>query len=130
MSLMRQNVVQNEADYNTIRQRLDAILSIAQKHWQHGSQRPLDRRVEELAMCVMLWRFMSCCSLAPQCHQASHGYMDKLERIQERWLIRCAFDNKQDADTVKKSFRDIVILMNVFEVSGCEDCVKNLLTDI
>ena len=54
MGLMRQNVVQNKADYDTIRQKLDAILSIVQKHRQDGSQRPLDRRVEELARCVML----------------------------------------------------------------------------
>ena len=54
MSLMRQNVIQNKADYDTIRHKLEAILSIAQKHWQDGSQRPLDRRVEELAMCVVL----------------------------------------------------------------------------
>ena len=49
-----QNVVQNKADYDIIRQKLEAILSIAQKHWQDGSQRPLDHRVEELAMCVVL----------------------------------------------------------------------------
>ena len=54
MSLMRQNVVQNKADYDAIRQKLEAILSMAQKHRQDGSQRPLDRRVEELAMCVVL----------------------------------------------------------------------------
>ena len=54
MCLMRQNVVQNEADYDAIRHKLEAIRSIAQKHWQDGSQRPLDRRVEELAMCVVL----------------------------------------------------------------------------
>ena len=44
MSLMRQNVIQNKADYDTIRHKLEAILSIAQKHWQDGSQQPLDRR--------------------------------------------------------------------------------------
>ena len=54
MSLMRQNVVQNKADYDEIRHKLEAILSIAQKHRQDGSQRPLDRRVEELATCVVL----------------------------------------------------------------------------
>ena len=54
MGLMRQNVVQNKADFDTIRQKLDAILSIVQKHRQDGSQRPLDRRVEELARCVVL----------------------------------------------------------------------------
>ena len=54
MSLMRQNVVQNKADYDAIRQKLEAILSIAQKHRHDGSQRPLDRRVEELATCVVL----------------------------------------------------------------------------
>ena len=53
MNLMRQNVVQNKADYDAIRQKLEAILSIAQKHRHDGSQRPLDRRVEELAMCVV-----------------------------------------------------------------------------
>ena len=53
-SLMRQNVVQNKADYDAIRQKLEAILSVAQKHRQEGSQRPLDRRVENLAMCVVL----------------------------------------------------------------------------
>ena len=55
MSLMRQTVVQNKADYDTIRQKLEAILSIAQKHAQNGpQQRPLDLRVKELAKCVML----------------------------------------------------------------------------
>ena len=54
MSLMRQNVVQNKADYDAIKQKLEAILSMAQKHRQDGSQRLLDRRVEELATCVVL----------------------------------------------------------------------------
>ena len=54
MSLMSQNVVQNKADYDAIRQKLEAILSMVQKHQQDGSQRPLDRRVENLARCVML----------------------------------------------------------------------------
>ena len=73
MSVMRQNVVQNEADYDAIRQKLEAILSMAQKHRQDGSQRSLDHRVEELGMCVVLSYFMSCRSLVPQCHQVSHG---------------------------------------------------------
>ena len=54
MSLMRQSVVQNREDYDAIRQKLEAILSMAEKHRQYGSQRPLDRRVDELAMCVVL----------------------------------------------------------------------------
>ena len=65
MSLMGQNVVQNEADYDAIKQKLEAILSMAQKHRQDGSQRSLDRRVEELGMCVVLLYFMSCHSLVP-----------------------------------------------------------------
>ena len=73
MGLMRQNVVQNKADYDTIRQKLEAILSMAEKHRQDGSQRALDLRVEKLAMCVVLWCFMSCCSLVPKCYQGSHG---------------------------------------------------------
>ena len=54
MSLMRQNVVQNKADYDAIRQKLEAILSIVEMHRQDGSQRPQDRRIENLAMCVIL----------------------------------------------------------------------------
>ena len=55
MSLMRQKVRQNKEDYDAIRQKLEAILSIAQKHAQNRpQQRPLDRRLEELAQCVML----------------------------------------------------------------------------
>ena len=55
MSLTRQKVNQNKADYEDIRQKLEAILSIAQKHAQNGpQQRPLDRRLEELATCVAL----------------------------------------------------------------------------
>ena len=46
-------------------------------------------------------------------------HTDKIERIQERWIIRRAFDNAQDADSVANSFRDIVILMNAFQVSSC-----------
>ena len=49
-----QNVVQNKADYDAIRQKLEAILIMAQKHRQDESQRPLDRRVEHLATCVVL----------------------------------------------------------------------------
>ena len=54
MCLMRQKVGQNKEDYDAIRQKLEAILSIAEKHQQDGSQRALDRRVENLAMCVVL----------------------------------------------------------------------------
>ena len=54
MGLMRQNVVQNKADYDTIREKLEAILSMAEEHRQDGSQRALDLRVQKLAMCVVL----------------------------------------------------------------------------
>ena len=54
ITLMRQNVVQNKADYDTIRHTLEAIVSMAENHRQDGSQRSLDRRVEELAMCLVL----------------------------------------------------------------------------
>ena len=45
-------------------------------------------------------------------------HTDKIERIQERWIIRRAFDNAQDAVSVENSFRDILILMDMFQVSG------------
>ena len=55
MGLMpRQNVVQNKADYDAIRQKLEAILSMADEHRQDGSQRALDLRAEKLAMWVVL----------------------------------------------------------------------------
>ena len=54
MSLMRQNVAQNKADYDAIRTKLEVILSVAEKHRQDGSQRGLNRRVENFAMCVVL----------------------------------------------------------------------------
>ena len=55
MSLMRQKVAQNKAEYDAIKRKLDAILSIAQKHAENGpQQRPLDLRVKGLAKCVML----------------------------------------------------------------------------
>ena len=44
---------------------------------------------------------------------------DEIKRIQERWIIKRTFDNAQDAASVVNSFRDIVILMNAFQVSGC-----------
>ena len=47
------------------------------------------------------------------------GHTDKIKRIQERWVIRRAFDNAQDAASVVKSFREIVILMEAFQVSDC-----------
>ena len=40
------------------------------------------------------------------------------------------FDNKQDANSVANSFHEIVMLLNVFEVSGYEGCVRYLLTDV
>ena len=51
---MRQRVANNEADYDAVKTKLEVILSMAEKHRQDGSQRLLDRRVEELAMCVVL----------------------------------------------------------------------------
>ena len=116
ISSTKQKVVQNKKDYDEIIQKLEAIVSMAQKYQQHGSQRALDRRVEELSMCVV--------------HHASRGHLythrclsavkrhtDKINCIQERWLVRRAFDNAQDVALVSKSFRDIGILMNAFQVS-------------
>ena len=51
-------------------------------------------------------------------------HTDKIECIQKRWFVRRMFDNAQDAASVVNSFRDIVTLMNGFQVSGCGDCVK------
>ena len=51
------------------------------------------------------------------CLSAINGHTDKIQRLQERWLIRRAFDNDQDAGLVAKSFRDIGVLLNVFHVT-------------
>ena len=47
-----QNVAQNKNDYEAITQKLESIVTIAQKYQQHGCQRALDRRIEDLSMCV------------------------------------------------------------------------------
>ena len=48
-----QNVVQNKEDYEAITQKLESIVTIAQKYQQHGCQRALDRRIEDLSTCVV-----------------------------------------------------------------------------
>ena len=48
-----QNVVQNKKDYQAITQKLEAIITIAQKYQQHGCQRALDRRIEDMSTCVV-----------------------------------------------------------------------------
>ena len=40
------------------------------------------------------------------------------------------FSKAQDAATVAESFRDIVMLMNAFQVSGCESCMTSYVTDV
>ena len=52
-----------------------------------------------------------------QCLSAVKRHTDKIKLLQERWLVRRAFDNAQDVAMVAKSFRDIGILMNAFQVS-------------
>ena len=52
------------------------------------------------------------------CLSAINGHTDKIQRLQERWLIRRVFDNDQDAALVAKSFRDVGVLLNVFEVNN------------
>ena len=51
------------------------------------------------------------------CLSAINGHTEKIQRLQERWLIRRAFDNEQDAGLVAKLFRDIGMLLNVFHVN-------------
>ena len=48
-----QNVVQNKKDYEAIAQKLEAIITIVQKYQQHGCQRAIDRRIEDLSKCVV-----------------------------------------------------------------------------
>ena len=48
-----QNVVQNKKDFEAITQKLESIAIIAQKYQQHGCQRALDRRIEDLSTCVV-----------------------------------------------------------------------------
>ena len=48
------------------------------------------------------------------CLSAIKGHTDKIQLLQERWLIRRAFYNNQDSALVAKSFRDIGVLLNVF----------------
>ena len=55
---------------------------------------------------------------AQVCLSAINGHTDKIQRLQERWLIRRVFDNDQDAALVAKSFRDVGVLLNVFEVNN------------
>ena len=55
---------------------------------------------------------------AHACLSAINGHTDKIQRLQERWLIRRAFDNDQDAALVTKSFHDIGVLLNVFQVNN------------
>ena len=111
-----QNVVKNKKDYEVITQKLETIITIAQKYQQHGCQRALDRRIEDLSTCVvfiMLHGF----SGAYVCLSAVNGHTEKIQRLQARWLIRRAFDNDEDAALVAKSFRDIGVLLNVFHVT-------------
>ena len=49
-----QNVVQNKKDYEEITQKLEAIITIVKKYQQHGCQRALDRRIEDLSTYVVL----------------------------------------------------------------------------
>ena len=51
------------------------------------------------------------------CLSAINDHTKKIQPLQERWLIRRAFDNDQDATLVSKSFRDIGVLLNVFQVN-------------
>ena len=48
-----QNVVQNRKDYEEITEKLRSIITIAQKYQQHGCQRALDRRIEDLSTYVV-----------------------------------------------------------------------------
>ena len=57
-------------------------------------------------------------SVAHVCLSAITGHTNKIQRLQGRWLIRRAFDNDQDATLVAKSFRDIGVLLNVFQVNN------------
>ena len=52
------------------------------------------------------------------CLSAINGHTEKIQHLQERWLIRRAFDNDQDAALVAKSFRDIGVVLNVFQVNN------------
>ena len=52
------------------------------------------------------------------CLSAIKGHTDKIQLLQERWLIRRAFYNNQDSALVAKSFRDIGVLLNVFQVNN------------
>ena len=49
---------------------------------------------------------------------AINDHTDKIQRVQERWLIRRTFDNDQDTGLVAKSFRDIGVLLNMFHVNN------------
>lgn len=57
------------------------------------------------------------------CLSAIKRHTHKIQRVKERWLVRRAFDNAQDAVLVSKSFRDIGILMSAFQVSAFADYV-------
>ena len=109
-----QNVVQNKKDYETITQKLESI-TIAQKYQQHGCQRALDRRIEDLSTCAVSLYFMFF-SGAHVCLSAINRHTDKILRLQERWMIK--HNNEQDAALVAKSFRDIGVLLNVFHVNN------------
>ena len=65
-----QNVVQNKKDFEAIAQKLESIITIAQKYQQYGCQRALDRRIEDLSTCsfIMLHGLLRC-SRVPQCYQ-------------------------------------------------------------
>ena len=52
------------------------------------------------------------------CLSAINSHTEKIQRLQERWVITRTFDNEQDAALVAKSFRDIGVLLNVFHVNN------------
>jgi hypothetical protein len=54
-------------------------------------------------------------------------HTDKIKRVQERWRVRRAFENDQDAALVAKSFRDIGILMNAFQVNDSAEYETRLI---
>ena len=80
---------------------------------------------------IAVWKTWQCVSCYDTSRVAVHlslstitRHTDKIERIQERWIIRRVFENAQDASSVANAFRDIVILMEAFQVSIFGGCVK------
>ena len=121
---MSQLAVSNKQEFETMTQRLKAILAILDHYQQLGLQDVLEDQLEELSKSVNWSRSLRLGIYVK--HRNVCSYTGQIKRLQNQSMLRRIAEGAKNSQMILQIFRDISVLLGTFQVCTCANCERCL----